>query len=603
MASEEAYANASVIYANGPETFYSNVEAVNQFSSHTASRNMSPKVVPYPRERPERPGETHSEYSEDASRRQSIEENYEDGIEESRRTDQYGFYTDEAPAIPRKINLDQLRRREKKWLHMMDNWSHFMDEEYDKVRIRCRKGIPPSLRARAWKLLSGASFQSEISMNRQVFDYCVRQPGDVKVIDEIERDLDRQFPQHELFARSGKYSEGGKEDLLNLLKAYTVLHPEEGYCQGQAPIASVLLMHMPIRDAFYVFVQICHKYLNGYYSPGLETVQLDGDILMQVLKEKNKTCYSHFKRHGIDAPLFMIEWFMCLYCRTLPWPTVLRIWDMFLCEGIKVVFRVALVLLQGTFGTNAQCKKYNDLSSILTRLRNLPSEMVEEETLMKKSFTMVREIVITTEEQIPQSNGVEIGSSSTPDSIEEEEEAIGTRIINGSKNIWRSIPNETKWFFYDFIIAMISLLVLFSLTVVGRVVVEYTHQEDGFTCRLVQSVDGFLGTSLTQSFCAAQLDLIERLSWNADNLSNEITEGVSTFIHQISDGVSAFHTIIGSVITYYAHLISDAFSELGGNMEENIDFLKQFIARGMEWLSSNLSSFLTSFQEALAPSH
>lgn len=30
----------------------------------------------------------------------------------------------------------------------------------------------------------------------------------------------------------------------------------------------------------------------------------------------------------------MIEWFMCLYCRTLPWPTVLRIWDMFLCEGI-----------------------------------------------------------------------------------------------------------------------------------------------------------------------------------------------------------------------------------------------------------------------------
>lgn len=28
-------------------------------------------------------------------------------------------------------------------------------------------------------------------------------------------------------------------------------------------------MHMPLRDAFYCFVQICHKYLPGYYSAGL----------------------------------------------------------------------------------------------------------------------------------------------------------------------------------------------------------------------------------------------------------------------------------------------------------------------------------------------
>ncbi|GMR42505.1 hypothetical protein PMAYCL1PPCAC_12700, partial [Pristionchus mayeri] len=556
------------------------------------------KMVPYPRERPERPGETQSEYSEGVSRRPSIEENDDDIVDDSRQTDQYGFYTEEMQTIPRKVNLDQLRRREKKWLHMMDNWAHFMDDEYEKVRDRCRKGIPPSLRARAWKLLSGASFQSEISMNRQVFDYCVRQSGDAKVIDEIERDLDRQFPQHELFARSGKYSEGGKEDLLNLLKAYTILHPEEGYCQGQAPIASVLLMHMPLRDAFYVFVQICHKYLNGYYSPGLETVQLDGDILMQVLKEKNKTCYSHFKRNGVDAPLFMIEWFMCLYCRTLPWPTVLRIWDMFLCEGIKVIFRVALVLLQGTFGTNSQCKKYNDLSAILTRLRNLPQELVEEEALMKKAFTMVREIVITTDEQPSKTNGVEKNGEREEGRVEEADDAFVARLIHGGKEVWKTIPSETKWFFYDFLLAMAGLLILFSLTVAGRVVIEYTHQEEGPLCRFVHSVDGLLGTSFTDSFCAVQLDVMERLGWHSENLSNEIKEAITNFIDQLSDGLSAFHTIIGSVLSYFATLISDALSELGGNVEENLSFLKQFISSGFEWLSSSLSSFLSSFQEA-----
>lgn len=33
--------------------------------------------------------------------------------------------------------------------------------------------------------------------------------------------------------------------LLQLLKAYTVYRPREGYCQAQGPVAAVLLMHMP----------------------------------------------------------------------------------------------------------------------------------------------------------------------------------------------------------------------------------------------------------------------------------------------------------------------------------------------------------------------
>jgi hypothetical protein len=72
-----------------------------------------------------------------------------------------------------------------------------------------------------------------------------------------------------MFARSGKFGENGREDLAILLRCWTVLFPEEGYCQGQAPVASVLLMHMPLRDAFYCFVQICVRYLPKYYSVGL----------------------------------------------------------------------------------------------------------------------------------------------------------------------------------------------------------------------------------------------------------------------------------------------------------------------------------------------
>ncbi|ETE60715.1 hypothetical protein L345_13541, partial [Ophiophagus hannah] len=42
-----------------------------------------------------------------------------------------------------------------------------------------------------------------------------------------------------------KAQKGKQQDLFRVLKAYTLYRPEEGYCQAQAPIAAVLLMHMP----------------------------------------------------------------------------------------------------------------------------------------------------------------------------------------------------------------------------------------------------------------------------------------------------------------------------------------------------------------------
>lgn len=36
-----------------------------------------------------------------------------------------------------------------------------------------------------------------------------------------------------------------QQDLYRILKAYTIYRPDEGYCQAQAPVAAVLLMHMP----------------------------------------------------------------------------------------------------------------------------------------------------------------------------------------------------------------------------------------------------------------------------------------------------------------------------------------------------------------------
>ncbi|XP_054468228.1 TBC1 domain family member 10A-like [Anoplopoma fimbria] len=304
------------------------------------------------------------------------------GVPGEKPTDKYGFTGgaqqhggESAEVIP----IEVLRQREAKWLEMLNSWDKWMAKKHKKVKDRCQKGIPPSLRGRAWLYLTGGKVKRE--QNQGKFQELDNQPGDPKWVDIIERDLHRQFPFHEMFAARGGH---GQQDLLRVLKAYTLHRPEEGYCQAQAPIAALLLMHMPAEDAFWVLVQICEKYLPGYYSTGLEAIQLDGEILYALLRRVSPVAHRHLKKHKMEPILYMTEWFMCAFSRTLPWASVLRVWDMFLCEGVKILFRVGLVLLKSTLGSQEKLKSCQGLYETMELLRAIQPQYMQETFLVQE---------------------------------------------------------------------------------------------------------------------------------------------------------------------------------------------------------------------------
>lgn len=79
--------------------------------------------------------------------------------------------------------------------------------------------------------------------------------------------------------------------------------------QGLAPIVCVLLMHLPAaEDVFFVLVQLCDHYLSGYFSAGLETIQMHGRMLNSLLKRHNNTVYKILKKQKIDPTFYMTEW-------------------------------------------------------------------------------------------------------------------------------------------------------------------------------------------------------------------------------------------------------------------------------------------------------
>ncbi|XP_064875783.1 mucin-2 isoform X2 [Oncorhynchus nerka] len=289
-------------------------------------------------------------------------------------TDRFGFILGNGSTAGSEGPSPELvRQREAKWINIISQWDRVLQKNSSKVKEQCQKGIPASLRAKCWPLLCGAT--DRMRHNKDLYQTLDSRPALQSWVDVIERDLDRQFPFHEMFlSRDGH----GQRGLFRVLKAFTQLKPEEGYCQAQGPVAAVLLMNMPT-EAFWCLVQISEQYLPGYYSPLLEGVLFDAAMLTRVLKRTCPAAHKHLQRHGVEPLMFATDWLMCLFTRHLPFNTLLRVWDLFFCYGVRVLFQVAVVLVRRALGRVEQREACEGQMETLERLRGVREQVQQED--------------------------------------------------------------------------------------------------------------------------------------------------------------------------------------------------------------------------------
>ncbi|XP_044218948.1 ecotropic viral integration site 5 ortholog [Thunnus albacares] len=297
------------------------------------------------------------------------------GSEVGLETDRFGFLlTNGSTAGSVGPPPELVRQREAKWINIIGQWERILSKKTSKVKVQCQKGIPASLRAKCWPLLCGAT--DRMKQNENLYQFLDSQPALQNWVDVIERDLDRQFPFHEMFLSKDGH---GQRGLFRVLKAYTQYQPEEGYCQAQGPVAAVLLMNMPAEEAFWCLVQISEQYLPGYYSPLLEGVLFDAAMLNWVLKRTCPAVHKHLQHHGVEPLMFATDWLMCLFTRHLPFNTLLRVWDLFFCYGVRVLLQVAVVLVRRVLGRADQRKQCQGQMETLERLRAVREQVQEED--------------------------------------------------------------------------------------------------------------------------------------------------------------------------------------------------------------------------------
>ncbi|XP_056354017.1 ecotropic viral integration site 5 protein homolog isoform X3 [Oenanthe melanoleuca] len=268
------------------------------------------------------------------------------------------------------------------WGRIVNEWEDVRKKKEKQVKELVRKGIPHHFRAIVWQLLCSAQsmpIKDQYSELLKMTSPCEKL---------IRRDIARTYPEHDFFKEKDSL---GQEVLFNVMKAYSLVDREVGYCQGSAFIVGLLLMQMPEEEAFCVFVKLMQDYrLRELFKPSMAELGLCMYQFECMIQEHLPELYVHFQSQSFHTSMYASSWFLTIFLTTFPLPIATRIFDIFMSEGLEIVFRVGLALLQMNQAELLQL----DMEGMLQRLRTENRLLKQRiETLEKESASLADRLI------------------------------------------------------------------------------------------------------------------------------------------------------------------------------------------------------------------
>ena len=140
------------------------------------------------------------------------------------------------------------------------------------------------------------------------------------------------------------------ESLKNILLVYSFYNPEVGYCQGMNYIAGTIFAQFQDEEASLKFmVALIEKFkMTELFTTDLPKLKQFFYQLDRLISMELPELHELFKQINIGAGHFCAPWFITLFASHLQSrPGVLsRLWDLFLFDGWKTMFKAAIVILR-----------------------------------------------------------------------------------------------------------------------------------------------------------------------------------------------------------------------------------------------------------------
>ncbi|XP_023784638.1 uncharacterized protein LOC111930716 isoform X2 [Cyanistes caeruleus] len=226
---------------------------------------------------------------------------------------------------------------------MLKKWGKYRNS--DKMCRRVYKGIPLQVRGQVWSLLLDVEKMKKENEGKyeQMKEQAKSFSSEIK---QIDLDVNRTFRNHIMFR--DRY--GVKQQaLFHVLSAYSVYNTEVSYCQGMSQIAAILLMYLNEEDAFWALAQLLTNQrhaMHGFFIPGFPKLQRFQAHHEQILNKLFPKLKKHMDKEQMTTGIYTTKWFLQCFIDRTPFTLTLRLWDIYILEGERVLTAMAYTILK-----------------------------------------------------------------------------------------------------------------------------------------------------------------------------------------------------------------------------------------------------------------
>ncbi len=265
--------------------------------------------------------------------------------------DEFGFRLDDEDgpedssnalvSAPFEEENEQAAAKRLKWIAQLEFAQTEGGEQHiartDRLRDLVLDGIPHALRPHVWVRLAGA--HRKRSESEVTYKQIVRASSNDHLMTskQIEKDLLRTLPSNICF---NSRKAVGIPRLRRILRGVAWLYPDIGYCQGMGMIVAIFLLLMEEEDAFWMTCAVVEDLLPAsYFSSSLVGVQADQLVLRGLIASALPDIDAKLQEHDIEISLITLNWFLTCYSSVMHIKMVIRLWDLLLFDGSKVLFQ------------------------------------------------------------------------------------------------------------------------------------------------------------------------------------------------------------------------------------------------------------------------
>ena len=278
---------------------------------------------------------------------------------------------------------------------------NFYIKHTEKFIERIIKGPPDCFRVTSWLILN----KIPLCKNEKIYNYYLQNELNENIKKSIIKDIQRSFFHIKKEEKEQTNNLRPKErKLYNVLKAFSNLDKDLGYCQGMNIITSFLLNVFDFNEieVFYLLISIfsstfiernikkSNLSIRGFFSEGFPLLLFMNYIFDNEFKKLLPDLKKKFDDLSITYDMWIGKWFQTVFIIVLPFEMCKRLFDCIFVYGIYFLIQFGLALIMNL---EKNVIKLNDEIEILNYFQTIYENIIKNNNSYFQEIININELI------------------------------------------------------------------------------------------------------------------------------------------------------------------------------------------------------------------